>query len=323
MRYSIAALAVTICLSILSTATTYAADIKSPDIGFKALTEFSQLPLLVDWQTYQDSSYSRARQNADAGVYIRTEENGEQVMMDADGPGCIYRIWGTGATGTTHPHPDVHIKFYFDGEPNPRFDFSAQQLWGDKGAQFPFIPPLSLTFGSGSGPMEGPASICYVPIPFAKHLKITTNGQQFYHIDYIKFPAGAPVESFSNDYAQKNKAVLDKASSILTSRGQMPDPPKEPMLAADGTYEIAPGQMAVIYEAAGSGMVRDLSILPKNPDDLTNRGLVLLIEYDGSGKNSVNCPIGDFFGQAILNGCASALNNFLATPLDLAQMLRN
>lgn len=143
---------------------TSAADNQLPPIGFKALTEYSQLPLLVDWQTYQDSSYSRARQNADAGVYIRTEENGEQVMVDTDGPGCIYRIWGTGATGTTHPHPDIRIKFYFDGEASPRLDFSAQQLWGDKGAQFPFIPPLSLTFGSGYGPMEGPASICYVPI---------------------------------------------------------------------------------------------------------------------------------------------------------------
>lgn len=45
----------------------------------------------------QCSSYSREEYvawatNADSGNYIRVEENGEGVLIDQEGPGCIFRI---------------------------------------------------------------------------------------------------------------------------------------------------------------------------------------------------------------------------------------
>lgn len=67
-----------------------------PPIGVEALVGFDRLPLLADWPCYQASSYSRANVNADAGNFIRVEPNGEQVLAEAEGPGCIYRVWTTG-----------------------------------------------------------------------------------------------------------------------------------------------------------------------------------------------------------------------------------
>jgi hypothetical protein len=74
-----------------------------PPIGFQALTGFDRLPLLADWPCYQASSYSRENVNADAGNFLRVEPNGEQVMAEAEGPGCIYRVWMTGVVEPNVP----------------------------------------------------------------------------------------------------------------------------------------------------------------------------------------------------------------------------
>jgi len=285
-----------------------------PAIGFEALTTFDRLPLLVDWPAYQDSSYSREHQNADAGNYLYSLVNGvkvkkidrkkikptdkiEHVMVETDGPGVIYRIWSTGVTGKIPIiNPKTRVRFFFDGEAKPRLDLPAAELFGQKGAKWPFVQPLSRTFESGKGDMEGPASLCYVPIPFAKSIKITTNGLFFYHFNYIKYPKGTPVESFSMALAQKHRATLEKAAQMLLARGQMPSPPKEPMLLTEGLVSIAPGKTGVLYEGVGPAVVRALKVKLFRAKNINLRGLVLQVRYEGSSKNSINVPIGDFYG---------------------------
>ena len=81
------------------------------------------------------------------------------------------------------------------------------------GSRWPFVPPLSVTFESGLGGGEGPCNLCYVPIPFAKHLKVTGRNIMFYHVDYHRLPAGTPVESFSLDLAERHRAAGPTSSS--------------------------------------------------------------------------------------------------------------
>ncbi len=285
----------------------------APAVGFEALTDFAQLPLLGDGVAYQDSSYSREHQNADAGNYLYTEVNGqrvekfdpktvdkeakiEHVMVDTDGPGVIYRMWSTGVTGRVPIiNPDTWIRFYFDGSTTP-MEIKACELFGQKGAKWPFVSPLSRTFESGNNDMEGPASICYVPVPFAKHVKITTNNLYFYHFSYLKYPQGTPVETFSMALVEKHRSTLEKAAEMMLDRGQMPMPPAGDMLTRDGTLTVGSGQTAVLYKAEGPGTVRALRIKLQRATNLNLKGLVLQIRYDGSSNNSVNVPIGDFFG---------------------------
>ncbi len=275
-----------------------------PAIGFEALTTFDRLPLLVDWKSYQDSSYSREHKNADAGNYLRIDNQGdkereERVLVDTDGPGVIYRFWSTGATGNYHSHPEIRFNFYFDGEAAPRISLTMRELFGEHGSKWPFVPPLSRTFQSGFiGLLEGPASICYVPIPFARHIKITSNAAQFYHVDYIRYPEGTKIESFSQELAEKNRAVLEEAAKMFVARGQMPTPPSRPMETTEGPIEVAPGATAVLYEGAGPAVIRELGVKLASPSQENLRGLVLQIQYEGSGLDSVNAPIGDFFGAA-------------------------
>lgn len=286
----------------------------APAIGIEALADFAQLPQLDDSMAYQDSSYSREHQNADAGNYLYTEINGkrvekydpkklakdakvEHVMVDTDGPGVIYRMWSTGISGRVPIiNPSTWIRFYFDGATTPSMEFKACELFGQKGAKWPFVSPLSRTFESGNNDMEGPASLCYVPVPFARHVKITTNALYFYHFTYLKYPKGTPVETFSMALVEKNRKTLEKAAEMMLARGEMPMPPAEGMLTAAGSLTVAPGKTAVLYKAAGPGVVRALKVKLQRATNRNLKGLVLQVRYDGSSKNSINSPIGDFFG---------------------------
>ena len=92
--------------------------------------------------------------NGDAGNYLRVEENGEAVMVDVDGPGCIYRIWSA--------NPQGRIRIYLDGAQNPTFDWDFNELF--KGTIAPFAKPFVWQRE------DRRASDCYLPIPFAKHI---------------------------------------------------------------------------------------------------------------------------------------------------------
>ena len=111
-----------------------------PPVGFEALLGFDQLPLLVDWPAYQDSSYHRDNINQDAGNFLRVEPNGDQVLTDTDGPGVVYRLWSTGVVGR-QMSPDCRLRFYFDHEPTPRLDLAMSELFGDQSSRWPFVPP--------------------------------------------------------------------------------------------------------------------------------------------------------------------------------------
>jgi hypothetical protein len=197
------AAAIIVAVSLVVAAYAAMAAEETPPIGFKALVGFEKLPLLADWPCHQASSYSRENVNADAGNFIRVEPNGEQVMLEAEGPGCIYRVWTTGVIEPNVPiqnSDEARILMYFDGEEKPRIDLSVPEMFGLRGT-YPFIPPLSRSFESGRGAWEGHASICYVPIPFGKSIKVTGKKMSFYHVDYYLFPKGTPLKSFTMDVA--------------------------------------------------------------------------------------------------------------------------
>src|SRR5262249_53669044 len=138
-----------IAAALLAGATPTRADEELPPIGYDALLHLDKLPLLVDWPAYQDSSYSRKNDNSDEGNFLRIEPNGEQVMVDTDGPRVIYRIWSTGIVGR-QMSDKCRFLFYFDDEKKPRLDLSVPELFGSKGSKYPFVPPLSVTFESGA-----------------------------------------------------------------------------------------------------------------------------------------------------------------------------
>ncbi|MHC4642256.1 MAG: hypothetical protein ACYS32_11470, partial [Planctomycetota bacterium] len=63
--------------------------------SFSELLDFRSIPHLKSWRTFQASGYDRGGGFYDSGNFLRIENNRHYVLMEAEGPGCIDRMWFT------------------------------------------------------------------------------------------------------------------------------------------------------------------------------------------------------------------------------------
>ena len=166
-------LALTICAVSCSTA-------QAQPVGLDFYDDLAALPFVYDnVQSYYISSYDRTGGNDDGfrGTYsqLYVQDNGEHVIFDEDGPGCIYNFWFTGDDQRLHWGK---IRIYVDGQETPAFESPDEKLF--LGESAPFVEPLVTDSFVSSGGFS-----CSAPIPFQKHLKITTEkAVGFYNIYY-------------------------------------------------------------------------------------------------------------------------------------------
>ncbi len=277
------------------------------------LNELTDLTLLAETPAFQfvykqASSYDRRSTNpydktktnwfanADAGQFIRVENrNGtnEYVMMDADGPGAIVRIWSA--------NPDGIIRIYFDGNEKPAIEMPMKNILNGTKPLFP--NPVCYIAARGWN--------CYMPIPYAKHCKITNSKKEiYYHLDYRTYGAETKVETYSIENAEKNipaiKATVDKLSKPerLSYKINMDH-------VANFNADLNPGSIYK-YDSDGKSPGRIYSFLCKvsatNIEEAL-RKCILEITFDDNEKPFVNAPLGDFFGTA------PGLNKFKSLPL--------
>ncbi len=236
----------------------------------------------------QFSSYDRAAKspeenwfaNADCGKFLRAEKNGDRdelVMMDADGPGAIVRIWSANPTGT--------IRFYLDGATEPTWEVPMDKL--TTGAIKPLIPPL--------GAMTARGCNLYFPIPYAKHCKVTLDaGNVYYHINYRTYAEGTEVETFKPADLETNAERIAEIAKMLSSprsimTAEIAKPPE--------MLDLEPGKTLVLAELEGPAAIN--AVLCKvEAKDMTAalRQTVLRMTFDG--EQTVDVPLGDFFGSA-------------------------
>ena len=232
--------------------------------------------------------------NNDWSQFIRSEKHGQRiewVMMDADGPGAVTRIWSGG------PKPKGVIRFYLDNSEKPEIEMQASDLIGGTGL---VGPPLSRITARGLN--------LYLPIPYAKHCKITYDGPNFwethqepdqiwYNIEYRTCPAGANVQTFARATIDSGKGELAELARTLMA------PPPAP------TNAVLQGWVNPIE----SGGTREYLIKPPDPvggairllrvrfkaNDLAAALRALVIELRFDGQRTVWCPVGDFFGGGV------------------------
>jgi hypothetical protein len=63
------------------------------------------------------------------------------------------------------------------------------------------------------------------------------------------------------------------------------------------SIKVAKGETAVLAEMKGAGKVTHIWVTISSKDKMSRRNLVLRMYWDGQAHPSVECPIGDFFGQ--------------------------
>ncbi len=284
------------------------ADAQSPAVTFQSL-----LAEMTDRDTAarfpspaytcrQASSYDQASTSADdantwmanndRSFFLRSEENQgrqEWVMLDADGPGCIVRIWITAsnACGT--------LRVYVDGASEPVLAEEAQKLIGDNVL---LGPPLSETRARGRN--------LYLPIPYGKHCKITydrPNFQQskdkddllYYQINYRTYAEGSQVESFNRETFDASKSSIEQLQTALLKPAEaLPNDLKH---YTPPTTTLQPDE-SMRVTLPGPAAVRQLIVQIKADDlALATRQTVLSAEFDG--QSTLACPVGDFFGSGV------------------------
>jgi hypothetical protein len=175
-------------LALVVSATGQTADYKA--FGVQAVAEFDRLPYLRGGQILmQESSHDPTGANLDGCCgHFRYDENGENVMADLVGPGVIYRFWTTGYEGGDD------IIFTFDDAETPKLDIPILDFFS--GARTYLPAPLTVNNAVSSGGFTS-----YTPIPFQGRLKISTTGDSYYNLTWMKYEPGTPVGnwSFSQD----------------------------------------------------------------------------------------------------------------------------
>jgi hypothetical protein len=221
--------------------------------------------------------------NGDAGQYLRVEPNGEAVMMDIDGPGVVYRTWSANPMGK--------IRVYLDGAPTPAYEWNFPDLFDGKLP--PFLKPLVYR---RDGPQS--ASDCYLPIPFAKHIKISADKAhgQYYQFNYVVYPKDRPVTSFRLPLSDAEQTALSAAVDAWSHPGRDPKPRLPGQETISKTITLAPGQTAVLCALRTTGVIRAIRARVQSKQRYAWRKLVLRGQWDGAAWPQILTPLGPFFG---------------------------
>lgn len=234
----------------------------------------------------ENDQYIKWAANDDGDGIIRID-NDENVVVEMDGPGVIWRIW------SAQPG-NGNINFYFDGEETPSYSRPFRQFFEQicddvSPAGFPSLMP-KLSGGYNS----------FFPIPFNKGIKITFSKDwgKYYHFTYSKVPSDEILPNFSDLLSKEGLIAVAELDRKLYARGE---------LFFDNKFledcVIAKGSEFTIQKN-GAGVINYLgfefdyeSYAPSDLEEIL-RNTLLKIYWDQEKTPSVSVPIGDFFGTA-------------------------
>jgi len=236
----------------------------------------------VGWFINQD--FNRKEKEEDVN-YIRTEDiNGQKewVMVDHQGSGAIVRTWMP-FLNAKKPNTTSIIKIYLDGAKEPTLQGNMLGLLNGTGL-FPF-PFAHKSLRS---------AVSFFPIPYAKSCKITvTEKPFFYQFTYREYDAGTNIKTFSLEDFKKETALIKTVGEALLTPKNTSEGNKFKLVET-----LNKGEEKSVSLTEGTNAVRNLSLkLEDYKDSTVTRSVVLKIEFDG--KQTVWCPIGDFFGSGI------------------------
>ena len=237
----------------------------------------------------QESSYDRTDGNDDGFSgkysYIR-KENGKLVLAEFEGPGVVNRIWTPTPTNDT-------LLFYFDGEREPRLKIRFMDLFS--GEVYPFVKPVC---GNEIG-----GYYSYIPIPFAKSLKIVFQGEQimFHQIQCRKLP-GIKVESWTGNFSASDKELLAEVSDVWADISPTVNRYASGLSAnirtEERSFTIEPGEEVAFFEKTTAGRIVGFEIDGGTAFEGVYKDMILSAKWDNEQVEAIYAPLADFFGYA-------------------------
>ena len=273
-------------------------------------------PVFARWrETHQFCSYDRAGDNYDWQYFpLYMETNGECVIFDAMGPGCLYRhhmnIWHAAPI-----YKGIHIRYYFDNEARPRVDMDVSTFFSTNNPLGIFEPPLAY---DGKNRFR----VLYHPMYFKKRLKVCLSA----------LPGGGPATVLSPWKAKTQRrpdmtaiifiGMSTRINYSLKIRGWIqwtPEAGRRIMPALLGawsadfsaslissagsekeesvTRKVRAGKTAVLWKSRKAGAITAfrVRITPTNSVDALF-DTWLKISFDGAPSPQIEAPLGSFFG---------------------------
>ena len=236
-----------------------------------------------DWFVKSDSNFIRVDEVAGRKQY---------VLMDAEGPGAIVRIFVTSDSGKPGK-----MRIYLDRSSTPILEYQAFDL-----TQCAFNPGSPLvTTQPGYVVNRFGGTVSYVPIPYARNCRVTWEEPDggpvkpciVYQINYRTYAADARVETLGPEALTQAAGKLRRVNRLLAA----------PPVFTGGTLQtlektLGLGQSASIALPAGPSAVRELAVRLRVENDKqlaqALRSTIVSAEFDG--EQTVWCPLGDFYG---------------------------
>ncbi len=252
--------------------------------SYKLLQKLLYLPEQVS--VHQFSSHNKKGLNGDENWPLYRDSNGDDVIFDAAGPGCVKSMWGTNFD------PDAVLKFYFDGEARPRY--VIPQIAFFNGIHRAFPSPLVSYEKRGKWGENPFAGNSFVPIPFEKWLKISVQGEsRFFHIIYEKYPYGFPIKTFTGK--EDRSALINGFASL----GEPPFDPEGLEVVRMEKDTIEAGQEVRLLALEGRrGLIRQIVIDTDGSSELLHN-VWIRMRWDEHPYWDVFAPVGIFFGSAV------------------------
>ncbi len=255
----------------------------------------------------QASSYDRRRKGPDQPDWFANndfsqfdqvlEQNGRRqyVLMDADGPGAVVRFWLT-----TTDKKQGALRIYLDGAANPVIEYPAYDLLSgslDAGPALATAHPGYTRSGQGGNTL-------YLPIPYARHCRITWEeadggeiaGARYYAVNYRTYENGTKVDTFSPETLRAARATLERANRDLLA---------PPVFTSGRDVKldrtISSGGTVFLDLPSGPAAVRELRLRVSSADagalEQALRALILRMTFDG--EETAWSPVSDFFGSGV------------------------
>lgn len=271
------------------------------------------LPFLRNGEeTHQFSSYDRAGDNYDAEyLSLYTEANGECVIFDAMGPGCLYRhhmnIW--------HDHEiykGINIRYYFDDELQPTIDMDVSVFFSSENPLGFFQLPLAFDGKDRFRVLYHPMffkrrlKVCLsaepggggtVPMPWTgRYNELPNRRNHWYEYTYQLYSEDTGLDSWT---PSTGRSVMPALLKAVDTGNEGSDP--KPTLGnrrETKARKVKAGQTVTFWKTSRKGgSIAALHIKIDPADDVdTLFNSWLKITFDQASSPQIEAPFGCFFG---------------------------
>jgi hypothetical protein len=248
------------------------------------MADLKSTPYFRNYSSHQFSSYDRTGGNRDWDNFVRWEGT-DAVLAEMDGPGAVTRIWSADSDSAGN------VRIYLDNNPNPIINTKFPNYFN--GNIFGVSDPVSRVVDGSS------VSFSSMPIPFAHHCKIVLENPAnlYYHVDWIQFPPGTDVRTFTYPLNGEEQRALEEVASVWNN------PPRGPLSGIAST-QVNAGRNSEVARIDGPGQVNALAL---RVDSSSLRNLVLRVYFDGHGQPDIEAPLADLFGNPFTGHAAQSL----------------